>query len=55
MDPNEILQTLKLNTLMNFKTGDQTTDLIISLVFTSFVGVFFNYLVNILYYNKFYY
>jgi DNA replication protein DnaC len=50
MDPNEILQTLKLNTLMNFKTGDQTTDLIISLVFTSFVGVFFNYLVNILYY-----
>ena len=50
MDPNEILQTLKLNTLMNFKTGDQTTDLIISLVFTSFVGAFFNYLVNILYY-----
>ena len=47
MDPNEILQTLKLNTLMNFKTGDQTTDLIISLVFTSFIGAFFNYMANI--------
>mgnify|MGYP003677702701 CR=1 FL=1 len=29
MDPREILQTLKLNALMNFKTGDPTTDLII--------------------------
>jgi len=48
MDPREILQTLKLNSLMNFKTGDPTTDLIISLVFTSFVGAFFNYMVNIL-------
>ena len=48
MDPREILQTLKLNALMNFKTGDPTTDLIVSLVFTSFVGAFFNYMVNIL-------
>ena len=48
MDPREILQTLKLNALMNFKTGDPTTDLIVSLIFTSFVGAFFNYMVNIL-------
>ena len=41
MDPREILQTLKLNVLMNFKTGDPTTDLIMSLVFTSFIGAFF--------------
>jgi DNA replication protein DnaC len=47
MDPREILQTLKLNVLMNFKTGDPTTDLIISLVFTSFIGAFFNYMANI--------
>ena len=47
MDPREILQTLKLNALMNFKTGDPTTDLIISLVFTSFIGAFFNYMANI--------
>lgn len=38
MDPREILQTLKLNTIMNFKTGDPTTDLIVSLIFTSFIG-----------------
>ena len=47
MDPREILQTLKLNVLMNFKTGDPTTDLIMSLVFTSFIGAFFNYMANI--------
>ena len=38
MDSREILQTLKLNTIMNFKTGDPTTDLIVSLIFTSFIG-----------------
>ena len=47
MDPREILQTLKLNTIMNFKTGDPTTDLIVSLIFTSFIGALFNYIANI--------
>ena len=47
MDSHEILQTMKLNTMMNFKTGDPITDLIISLVFTSCAGALFNYMVNI--------
>jgi SpoVK/Ycf46/Vps4 family AAA+-type ATPase len=47
MDSHEILQTMKLNTMMNLKTGDPITDLIISLVFTSCAGALFNYMVNI--------
>lgn len=47
MDSHEILQTMKLNAMMNFKTGDPIIDLIISLVFTSCAGALFNYMVNI--------